>query len=267
MTRLLKNKPLISLVFGLYQMLICLFFGAYDFLNSEVNQGMYLALVFVYIAVVQFVAVYIESHIERSKAARSLFFSVSFMISGVVGGSLSYFTFTRDLDNYLIYIASFLISAFLPTVFFLLYFVYEDAAARISDMRKVSVKEGATEVENKPEKLFHLENENGKILLEVPVDRIICYEANDNYVVTYYLDRKDQLKRSMERVSLKKIEELLYKEQVTFFRVHKSYLINPEYLEEIKGKAQAYKLQMRHFETMVPVSRSYDISLLGKRDY
>lgn len=189
------------------------------------------------------------------------------MISAVIGGSLSYFTFTKDLGNYLIYIASFLISAFLPTVLFLLYFVYQDAAARISDLKMVSLKDSIPESEEKPEKLFHLENENGKILLEVPVDRIICYEANDNYVVTYYLDKKDQLKRSMERASLKKIEELLAREHVSFFRVHKSYLINPDYLEEIKGKAQAYKLQMRHFETLVPVSRSYDISLLDKKAY
>ncbi len=267
MRTLLKNKSLISLVFGLYQMLICLFFGTYVFLDSTANLGMYLAIVFVYITVVQFVTVYIESHIERSQAVRSLFLSVSFMISAVIGGSLSYFTFTKDLGNYLIYIASFLISAFLPTVLFLLYFVYQDAAARISDLKMVSLKDSIPESEEKPEKLFHLENENGKILLEVPVDRIICYEANDNYVVTYYLDKKDQLKRSMERASLKKIEELLAREHVSFFRVHKSYLINPDYLEEIKGKAQAYKLQMRHFETLVPVSRSYDISLLDKKAY
>lgn len=267
MSLLLKNKPLIALVFGLFQMLICLFFGSHVFLGNTVNLGMYLAVVFVFIAVVQFLAVYIESKMERSRAARSLFFSASFMISGLIGGSLSYFTFTLDLSNYLVYIASFLISSFLPTVLFLLYFLYRDAEERISDLRKVSVKESTPVLEEEPQKLFHLESENGKLLLEVPVDRIICYEANDNYVVTYYLDKQDQLKKSMERVSLKKIEELLAKENVTFFRVHKSYLINPEYLEEIKGKAQAYKLQMRHFESMVPVSRSYDISLLGKKAY
>ena len=267
MINLLRNKPLISLVFGLYQMLICLIFGTYSFLDTDVNLGMYLAIVFIFIAVVQFVVVYIESHIERSKAVRSMFFSASFMLSGVIGGSLTYFTFTRELDNYLIYIVSFLISSFLPTVFFLLYFVYEDAAVKISDLRKVSVKESNPQDDQRPEKLFHLENENGKILLEVPIDRIICYEANDNYVVTYYLDKKNQLKKSMERVSLKKIEELLAREHVSFFRVHKSYLINPDYLEEIKGKAQAYKLQMRHFETLVPVSRSYDISQLEKKTY
>jgi DNA-binding LytR/AlgR family response regulator len=79
------------------------------------------------------------------------------------------------------------------------------------------------------------------------------------------LDKQNIVKRSMERVSLKRIEELLALENVAFFRVHKSYLINPDFLEEIKGKAQAYKLKLREFDTLVPVSRSYDISSLEKR--
>jgi hypothetical protein len=261
----LKNKFLIALIFGLYQMLICLFFGTSVFLDSSVNLGVYLGVVFAFITIIQLVTLFVISKTKYSLAKQSIFFSISFMISAVIGGSLSYFTIASNFQNYLIYIASFLISAFLPTVFFLLKFIYEDAANRISDLKKVSLKESSTQPNTEPIKLFHLENENGKLLLEVPVDRIICYEANDNYVVTYYLDKQNIVKRSMERVSLKRIEELLALENVAFFRVHKSYLINPDFLEEIKGKAQAYKLKLREFDTLVPVSRSYDISSLEKR--
>jgi DNA-binding LytR/AlgR family response regulator len=114
------------------------------------------------------------------------------------------------------------------------------------------------------EKVFHLENENGKLLLEVPVRRIICYEANDNYVITYYLNEEEQLKKSMERISLKKIEEILHSEGVEFARVHKSYLINVDYLSDIKGRSQAYRIQLRFFEELIPVSRAFDISTLPR---
>ncbi|MFN6013380.1 MAG: LytTR family DNA-binding domain-containing protein [Flavobacteriales bacterium] len=267
MTKLIKNRSLISVVFGIYQMLIGLFFGGYVFLQSDVNLWMYLATVFIYIAGVQFIIVTIESRIERSQTVRALFLSASFMLSAVIGGSLSYLTFTARLDHFLIYISSFLISAFLPTVLFLLYFIYQDAEERISDLKKVSLKDSRNDTADTKQKIFHLENENGKILLEVPVERIIFYEANDNYVITHYMDKNDQPKRSMERASLKKIEELLAREQVSFFRVHKSYLINPDYLDEIKGKAQAYKLQKRQDYEQNQVSRSYYISFLEKKDY
>jgi DNA-binding LytR/AlgR family response regulator len=187
------------------------------------------------------------------------------LISALIGGSLTWLIGSGK-NNYLLYAGSFLIASFLPTVLFLLYFIYKDAEEKIAGIGKVSMKT-SDDKDQVIEKVFHLENDNGKLLLEVPVNKIICYEANDNYVITYYLDKNDQLKKSMERISLKKIEEMLAKEQVTFFRVHKSYLINPDYLEEIKGKAQAYKLQLRHFEAMIPVSRSYDVTQLEKRSF
>lgn len=264
MLKLTKYKLLLSLIFGLYQSLICLFFGTHIFVHSSVNVVVYLSVVFVYTSVIQYVLLSILSRNKRPTSSGSILFSISFLTSALFGGTISYFTFTNDFQNYLIYVASFLISAILPTASFLLNFIYEDAAIRLSDPKKVSLKQSPEQINDESEKLFHLENENGKLLLEVPISRIICFEANDNYVITYYLDKQNSPKRSMERISLKKIEELLLLENVNFFRVHKSYLINPEYLEEIKGKAQAYKVKLREFDTLVPISRSYDITLLEK---
>jgi DNA-binding LytR/AlgR family response regulator len=61
------------------------------------------------------------------------------------------------------------------------------------------------------------------------------------------------------------MEELLAIENVKFERIHKSFLINPNYLLAIKGKAQAYKLEMQCMEEMLPVSRSYSIQVLESK--
>lgn len=266
MKRTLKNGLIISVSFGLYQMLIGLFFGTYSFVSADIPHIAYLLEVFGVLALLQFIYLALAVKGDKAKGVNKLLFSGSFIITALVGGTILWWINSKEFSNYFIQVASFLVASFLPSVFFLLYFVYKDAEEKISTMGRVSMKTSDTS-DMQPEKIFHLENDNGKLLLEVPIDRIICYEANDNYVVTYYLDKKEQVKKSMERVSLKKIEELLAKEQVVFFRVHKSYLINPEFLEEIKGKAQAYKLQLRYFETMIPVSRSYDVTQLDKRSY
>jgi DNA-binding LytR/AlgR family response regulator len=110
---------------------------------------------------------------------------------------------------------------------------------------------------------FVLENESGKVLLNVFISQIICFEANDNYVITYYMNKQNELKKSMERISLKKIEEILDGLGVSSFsRVHKSYLIHKAYIEEIKGKAQAQKIKLKNLELLVPVSRSFQVATL-----
>ena len=72
---------------------------------------------------------------------------------------------------------------------------------------------------------------------------------------------------SMERISLKRIDEIVDNLGVDHFsRVHKSYLINHLMIEEIKGKAQAQKIKLMNLEILIPVSRTFDLSIF-KEDY
>ena len=103
------------------------------------------------------------------------------------------------------------------------------------------------------------------MLLKLPVNQLICFEANDNYVIIYYVDKNNNLKKLMERFSLKKMEEILLLENVQFERVHKSFLINPYFLVAISDRAQAYKLELNGLENLIPVSRSYSINVLEQK--
>lgn len=111
---------------------------------------------------------------------------------------------------------------------------------------------------------FAIKNNKGNGQLEINISNIICFEANDNYVITHFLTDDDKKVRSMDRISLKKVSESLDELGVCFERVHKSFLINPKYVTEIKGRAQAYKLTLNHLEIEIPVSRKYDISGLKR---
>jgi hypothetical protein len=266
MIKSLKNKVYIAAGFGAFQVLISLFFGSFKFFPTQFSETTYAILIFTSISISELILLVASDRFISTIGRVKIFFCLSFLISGILGPLLIFFLFATQLGNLFIHTISFFIAALVPSILVLLYYLYKDAEEKIATMGKVSLISHQTDPEQQ-EKVFHLENDNGKLLLEVPIDRIICFEANDNYVITYYLDKTDQLKKSMERVSLKKIEELLEKENVIFCRVHKSYLINPKHLEGIKGKAQAYKLQMYLFDNLIPVSRSYDISILETRSF
>lgn len=259
----LKNKIVIALGFGIYQTLINLFFESQVFLTDDLNLFLFLTYVIICSSIIEYLIIYFYIKESKGFGKSKVTFASSFLLSGILSGSIIWFIYNESFSNYFIFVAAFVVSSFLPTVGSLLFFLFKEAEEKISHLSKVSVKKDDVSEEIE-EKFFHLENDNGKLLIEVKIKNIICFEANDNYVITYFLDKNDQLKKSMERISLKKIEDMLIKEGVFFNRVHKSFLINSNYISNIKGKAQSYKIELRHFENLVPVSRSYDVNQLSK---
>lgn len=108
--------------------------------------------------------------------------------------------------------------------------------------------------------ILKIKSDKGKMMFQVDINTVLCFEANDNYVVVYHLDELNQTQKSMQRISLKKVEGLLKELSVEFKRVHKSYLINPTQIEKVDGKAQAYRVRLKHFDKDIPVSRNFKIS-------
>jgi DNA-binding LytR/AlgR family response regulator len=163
-------------------------------------------------------------------------------------------SFSADPKTSFMFIYGFLVISIPLVAFTILWIIYEDIKHKI----KISGK--TAEIETEQEPLFKLTNDKGKTLVEVNLKDVVCFEANDNYVVIYHLNASDELEKSMQRISLKKVENLIQEIPIDFKRVHKSYLINPTHIDKIDGKAQAYRIQMKHFDKEVPVSRNFKIS-------
>jgi len=98
----------------------------------------------------------------------------------------------------------------------------------------------------------------GKATLKIPLHAVICVEANDNYVYIHYLDEQGRPVRQLERLSMRKAEELLFAGTDLFVRVHKSYLVNKMFVEEVTGRAQAYRIRLKHTGAEIPVSRKWN---------
>lgn len=249
-----------AFIFSIYEMCLIWFLGIYTFQNEGVSIFNALASTLIYVFVLYLMSTQIVLKLNLISDIRRIVNASIFIVSSSLAGLIYCFVF--GIGSYLIptVMLGFIISSLVPAVGYFLYsFVLEKSEVLVIENSKDENVTSDTKEENVDVR-FVLKNESGKKLFDTAVKNIICFEANDNYVVIYYLDNEGKQKKAMERISLKKIEEILTELNVTFFeRVHKSYLINETIIEEVKGKAQAYRLKMKNLDLLIPVSRNYNV--------
>lgn len=255
-----------SIIFSIYQVVMVWLLNICDFFKEDISR------ILVYLIV--FLSVFFFNVLFLNLLAKNQFFKqymfLSYIATSFVASLFVIFLVQPDFYVGVLTLSSIVIPSVFPAVLLFLSDLFTTKTKKnelINQLDEVNVQEDLELVveEEQDDIDFVLVNENGKVLLNVKSNKILCFEANDNYAVTYYINDKGEVKKSMERISLKKIEDLLVEIGVTFFeRVHKSYLININFVEEVKGKAQAYKVQLRELSFLVPVSRSFKIDLLKK---
>jgi hypothetical protein len=254
MIDLFRNKVKSSIFVALYGVAILFVFDPFDFAGIQ-NKWLAIAVAASLLGVLSYFQLVLSEKYERK--LRLILRSLSDLVVSLLAGMIVWSIFAENSDYLIVYSSAFLMLP-LPIIAFrvLLFFSNE-----LNDKIRVSTINETTEVVQ--ETKLQLANDAGKVLLSIVPSKIICFEANDNYVVTYYLSADAELKKSMERISLKKIEEILEGLETSFYRVHKSYIVNPDFVEKISGRSQAYKLNISYFETPVPVSRKFDVSVFN----
>ena len=91
----------------------------------------------------------------------------------------------------------------------------------------------------------------GDRLILIPVDDIVLVEANQRYCTIYTKDKTYE-----ETITMNHLEGKLKK--WGFYRVHKSYLVNLKYVEELlPGYHNGYAMRMKFYKGQpIPISRS-----------
>lgn len=251
----LRNMAIISVAISLYSFVMLYFIDPFVFLNdSDSNlSGLVLATLINLLIIVLFAVI----GAKLASGLGRIIFTSGILTAAIISSFLVY-VWSGGEGNLMLFLSAFVFIAILPTAIFIMLFVYFDVKDKI---QVVTEKEESPS--NKKRQLLKLSNEKGKLILEVELERVICFEANDNYVITYYLTSNDTVDKSMERISLKRIEESIHDLDKPFARVHKSYIINPIFVSKITGRSQAYKIELEHIHKSVPVSRNFNIELLS----
>ena len=84
------------------------------------------------------------------------------------------------------------------------------------------------------------------------LNALILLKAADNYVEVIFL-QEDKIEKSLIRSTLSNIEEQLGEHLI---RLHRSYLVNPTYIEKRFSKDNKQWIKIQHLEQAVPLSKS-----------
>lgn len=241
---------LLTLGFGLYSMLAVMLMNPFIVVDSN-----YTILDLVIIFSCSSIIIYILFLLFRKDGIiNTTIFLSSAAISSIFTGTLIWFKMNSSEPNFLLFISSFIIAAIPPTIIALLYMLLN----KLKNPYQIDEQELPKELDIN---YYELKNTKGKTTFKVNSSDILYFESNDNYVLTFYKNNEGDIKKSMDRISLKKVEDLLGIKNIKFERVHKSFLINPKYVKEIAGRSQAYKIIMNDTDFEIPVSRKFDVSI------
>ena len=249
-----RHNAILSGIFGIYLFLVLRFFGITGFFETTFNHDLLLVITALFMAAMTFIGLSISG--KRPVNQLKWWYSASFMFPALIVSPLLMVLASIDTIYLAAYFSGFLVACFIPAVFVILYAAYLDAQLLLK--RKLSVNVSQDPAAPK-EAFLTLENTKGRTRLEIPVSSIICFEANDNYVVIYFEDAAGKLNKKMERLSMRRAEELIAGYAGDFIRAHKSFLVNKQFILEVKGRAQAYRIQVKHLEELIPVSRKLTI--------
>ncbi|WNB17274.1 LytTR family DNA-binding domain-containing protein [Marivirga arenosa] len=112
------------------------------------------------------------------------------------------------------------------------------------------------EIKN-PEVLLLGKNQNDT--LKIKLTQLIFIKAEDNYVRIVFLNEKSDVEEILMRSTLSSM-----KKQVKHLHYcHRSYLIAPWYIQQLKGHRQKASLVLKYYNSEIPLSGKYYTAISG----
>ena len=103
-------------------------------------------------------------------------------------------------------------------------------------------------------KLLAVQNHDELVL--IPINDVVCIQANRNYSIIYYGQSKSLLASKTLKHFHKKVHHLQ-----TFVRVHKSFIINVNHIRSISKHRE---VALDGIERTIPVSRRFKPTLMAR---
>jgi DNA-binding LytR/AlgR family response regulator len=149
----------------------------------------------------------------------------------------------------------------LPVGFYLLYIYqkYRDVQHAISSTGTAAGQEELknnffdqdTKQSNPDERNFTIAGTGKREKYVFQSKNLILIVAEDNYIIVHSMENQ-KLKKWMIRATMNEVENQL---NADFIRIHRSYIINKNYIDHITGNVTNTRLKLQSIDGELPVSR------------
>ncbi len=92
-------------------------------------------------------------------------------------------------------------------------------------------------------------------IIKLKADSILFFQSNRNYVSVFYIDENLKEREHRVRKTLKELNEYINKNEISFYRCHRCFIVNLNYLEFINGNLRSGTLVLKK-KYIIPISRS-----------
>jgi hypothetical protein len=104
-----------------------------------------------------------------------------------------------------------------------------------------------------------INSENSKESFSLSLDALLYVTSEDNYIKVYFIEN-NEIRNKLLRYSLSKIESD-NQDIDQIVRCHKSYIINKNKIESICGNSGGYKIKLKDYNVLIPLSRKWNSNL------
>ena len=136
------------------------------------------------------------------------------------------------------------------------------AAARDRNIARIKAEEAAATAEpvRKNKDLIDITDYNGNLKISVNISNLLYIESEDNYIKVHYTTQ-GKLRSHLVRCKIKTIEEK-FSGSGRLIRCHRSYVVNPNKIKEMRKDMNNYSIILDENGTdPIPVSKKYFESL------
>lgn len=249
-----KGKIIYTLVFGLFIFLFLFLFKPFGLAQLETKSQFFVSLGFGMVTI--FMLFIFKFLIEPLIIKPNWTFGKSILWGFVIAisiGSANYFYVSIIYPQ--IFIFRYFLLSIWTTILVAIIPVTIGYIVTFNRMYRNALKSASI----KPEEIYW-ENEvnircgNEKNEFKTNPKNILYLSSNDNYV-TIVTIKGDTLVKKHMRGTLKEAESEL-KKNPSFFRCHKCYIVNSEYVDHISGNVQNMKIKLKKHDLEIPVSRT-----------
>jgi hypothetical protein len=259
-----KFKLKLSFAFGLFIFLFLFFFKPFGLTNFEeallkYSLGMGLldflgTFLLLYISPLIFKDYFNEDNWTVGR--NILLMAIGLLFVGIIlwnFGEVYKKTYGFDKLTLLEFLSKTFLIGIIPLTFYV--FINEKREREKREKRVFKIREINKKNEINISKEISINSDNEKEQITFKADNLVYITSQGNYA-SFFLKKDDGIKEKILRTTLTKITERL-KDHPNIIRCHKSYIINSNFIHDIRGNARGYLLKSNYISEEIPVSRKF----------